>query len=105
MLALMDPHVTALGADAAATTFDVTYTVDEKGNQTLQIPVSVTSDGSSLAVQCPPVAVPIGTWNLHWNFTLDPTNVPPVLISISQLMEIPGYISVKAQPPAQPVKV
>jgi hypothetical protein len=102
MLTLLDPMEPALDADATAATFEVTYTPDAQGNGTIQIPVSISSDGVSLAVKCPPVAVPIGTWNLVWDFTLD-SNVPPVLISISQLLGIPEFVSVTIQPPARAI--
>src|SRR4051794_25587944 len=102
MLAIMEPLESALDADATAATFEVTYTPDAQGNGTIQIPVSISSDGVSLAVKCPPVAIPIGIWNLAWNFTLD-SNVPPVLISISQLLDMPDFDSVEIQPPTQPM--
>jgi hypothetical protein len=102
MSTILEPLEQALAADVTAPFFEVTYTPDAQGNGTIQIPVSISSDGASLAVKCPPVAIPIGTWNLVWDFTLDP-NVPPVLISISQLLDIPEFVSVAIPPPTQPI--
>ena len=95
MLALMEPLKPALDADEAATTCDVTYAMNAEEFRTIQIPVSVSFDGAKFDMQCPPVAIPTGTWTLEWNFTTDST--VPEIISISELMPVPE-LSVSTQP-------